>query len=361
DNVVSFPLYSEALKFAQHGEKMIQTAVRALTLNIYSVSDDLVYEFIKTPPTEKYFSDLMQSIREQCVHLDSILHAQEEKFPSGRIKDLRSETEKVIDDLYYLKDLLSVGESQLSRSVSQNLLNWLVLPVFLPLSQLKKNSGSSPSVVTSLYLVSRILQVVGGKSLINLVGVVTLYPYIDVKDAARENGADGSRNADSLANYISQLGGFVCNSSDVIGAESMNGNDSIGRLMACNSSDDDSISCAEDDECQKRDGILSFICSDNPSVLLASLFLLLILAESKDLHYLFGKIIESHVIVEMKVIDTLLKVLASQSQVAVQTYWHIGWFLQKMLAMQGMDLRNETIVLFNFTLTEIISAVQGTT
>ena len=36
DAVVSFPLYSEALKFAYHGEKMIQTAVRALTLNIYN-------------------------------------------------------------------------------------------------------------------------------------------------------------------------------------------------------------------------------------------------------------------------------------------------------------------------------------
>lgn len=38
DAVVSFPLYNEALKFARHGEKMIQTAVRALTLNIYNVS-----------------------------------------------------------------------------------------------------------------------------------------------------------------------------------------------------------------------------------------------------------------------------------------------------------------------------------
>lgn len=36
DAVVSFPLYNEALKFARHGEKMIQTAVRALTLNIYN-------------------------------------------------------------------------------------------------------------------------------------------------------------------------------------------------------------------------------------------------------------------------------------------------------------------------------------
>lgn len=33
--VVSFPLYSEAIKFAHNEEKMIQTAIRALTLRIY--------------------------------------------------------------------------------------------------------------------------------------------------------------------------------------------------------------------------------------------------------------------------------------------------------------------------------------
>lgn len=38
DVVVSFPLYSEALKFSHHGEKMIQIAVRAISLNIYNAS-----------------------------------------------------------------------------------------------------------------------------------------------------------------------------------------------------------------------------------------------------------------------------------------------------------------------------------
>lgn len=36
DAVVSFPLYAEALKFAHYGEKMIQIAVRAITLNVYN-------------------------------------------------------------------------------------------------------------------------------------------------------------------------------------------------------------------------------------------------------------------------------------------------------------------------------------
>ncbi|RYR67990.1 hypothetical protein Ahy_A03g014461 [Arachis hypogaea] len=36
DVVVSFPLYTEALRFSHHEEKMIQTAVRTIALNIYN-------------------------------------------------------------------------------------------------------------------------------------------------------------------------------------------------------------------------------------------------------------------------------------------------------------------------------------
>lgn len=42
-----------------------------------AVCDDLVYQFVTTPPISRYFSDLAQSIREQYVHLDSIVHAKE--------------------------------------------------------------------------------------------------------------------------------------------------------------------------------------------------------------------------------------------------------------------------------------------
>lgn len=44
--VVSFPLYTEALKFARHEEKMIQIAVRAFTLNIYNGMVFAVFYFM---------------------------------------------------------------------------------------------------------------------------------------------------------------------------------------------------------------------------------------------------------------------------------------------------------------------------
>ncbi|XP_048504523.1 protein TRANSPARENT TESTA 9 isoform X7 [Beta vulgaris subsp. vulgaris] len=68
--VTSFLLYTEALRFAHHGEKMIQTAIRSLTLSIYSVSDDMVCQFLMAPPVSQYFSDLVLKLREECVHLD---------------------------------------------------------------------------------------------------------------------------------------------------------------------------------------------------------------------------------------------------------------------------------------------------
>lgn len=84
--------------------------------------------------------------------------------------------------------------------------------------------------------------------------VVTLYPYIelDMKDTIVGDGADGNGDADSFASYVSQLGGFVHTSSESLGGQSMNGNNSIGRLMASTSSDDDAVSCVEDNQCTKR-------------------------------------------------------------------------------------------------------------
>ncbi|KAK9045628.1 hypothetical protein V6N11_051537 [Hibiscus sabdariffa] len=136
DAVVSFPMYSKALKFAQHEEKMIQTAIRALTLNIYNICDDNVYQFVTTPPASIYFSDLVYNLRDQCLQLDALVHSTEEKCTRKKNKDIFLKTDEIIDNLYYFKDVVSVGESRLSRVVTQNLLSVLISPLLLPLLKL---------------------------------------------------------------------------------------------------------------------------------------------------------------------------------------------------------------------------------
>lgn len=46
------------------------------------------------------------------------------------------ETDKIVDDLYYFNDILSVGNSQLSRLVTDNLLTLFVFPILLQLLHL---------------------------------------------------------------------------------------------------------------------------------------------------------------------------------------------------------------------------------
>ncbi|XP_048236218.1 protein TRANSPARENT TESTA 9 isoform X1 [Ricinus communis] len=360
DVLVSFPLYSEALKFAQHGEKMIQTAVRALSLNIYNVSDDMVYQFVSTPPASKYFSDLVHKLKEQCVHLDSIVLATEGACINQRRKDLLLQTDKIVDDLYYFKDILCIGASCLSEVVTQNLLNLLVFPILLPLLQLRQNDGSDLSAITSLYILCRLLQIVGGKKIINCVAEIILYPFMLSMRDASELSTDNS-----FSNHWNDVEKLVGSGSEFEGAENING-DLLCKLMSSSSHSVNYI--VDDNVCQKRSGILAFIFSDNHTLLLASLFLLLTLAESKDIEHLLASMIgpstiqhrmdhnisdlepeDRNIFVKFmpQILNALLKVLASEPSISKQIPWHTGWFLQKLLVLQGKRLDDHTSQLFN--------------
>ena len=65
-----FPLYTEAIKFFNHSEPMIRTAVRTLTLNIYRIDDDALRRFILDRSAVPYFSNLVWYLRDQvCMHV----------------------------------------------------------------------------------------------------------------------------------------------------------------------------------------------------------------------------------------------------------------------------------------------------
>ncbi|CAN1306556.1 Protein TRANSPARENT TESTA 9 [Linum perenne] len=142
DTVVSFPLYSEALKFAQHSETMIQTAVREITLSLYKVSDDMVLQFLSTTPASDYFSSLVHRMKEQCSHLSDLVQAVKESFTDQGRKELLLEADKISDDMYYIKDILCVGKSHISEVVTCNLLNFLIFPILCPLLRTKQNDVS---------------------------------------------------------------------------------------------------------------------------------------------------------------------------------------------------------------------------
>lgn len=129
------------------------------------------------PPASDSFSDLFLKLRQQCIHLDTTICSLRDNYTNDKRKDLLSGIDKLLDDLYYIKDLLCVGRSYLSSFVTRKLIGLLVVPIVVPLMQLEKTAGVKMSAVTSLYLLSRLLQVVDNKEILDSVASLVLYPH----------------------------------------------------------------------------------------------------------------------------------------------------------------------------------------
>uniref|UniRef100_A0A2P2KZM8 Protein CLEC16A homolog isoform X3 n=1 Tax=Rhizophora mucronata TaxID=61149 RepID=A0A2P2KZM8_RHIMU len=73
EEVISFPLYIEAIRFAFHEENMVRTAVRAVTLNVYHVGDESVNRFVVKAPQAEFFSYLIAFFQKQCLDLNELV------------------------------------------------------------------------------------------------------------------------------------------------------------------------------------------------------------------------------------------------------------------------------------------------
>ncbi|MED6134375.1 hypothetical protein PIB30_036525 [Stylosanthes scabra] len=368
DAVVSFPLYTEALRFAHHEEKMIQTSIRTIVLNIYNVSDDMVYKFIMTPPVSNYFSVMVGRLREMCIHLDAFLHEKGDMDTQKRRNGLILESDKIVDELYYLTDILSVKEPRLNQLVTENLLNGLVFPLLYSLSASMNNNGSDLSAITSLYILSRLLQVIGEKGTINNVAGVILYHllHLNVRALSEGNASDSSNEVKPFSKCLNEVEKIISYAPESTGDGEINGN-YLGSLL------EDfrtrvNINCSNGDIYPKRQRILAFVFSEDHCLLLASTFLLLILAENKDFDRLLAPMIGLHGTQDAMTNDTstsksldgsifsgfmpeilnaLLKVLAFQESHSTTMLWPAGWCLQKLLNFCREGLDDDNLYLFN--------------
>ncbi|RZC78550.1 hypothetical protein C5167_002753 [Papaver somniferum] len=370
DMVVSFPLYSEALKFARNEEKMIQIAIRAVTLNVYNACDDMVLAFLTTPPASEYFSDLVLHLRDQCLHFDSLVRTTMDSCTREIRNQLQMGTDLVVNDLYYFNDILKIGQPGLSRLMIENIFRSLVLPALLPL-QSSENFGSQSSI-TSLCVICRLLQVVDGRELVNSVAIALLcsYMFSFARSTIEKGDSDEGAmiNVDTVnhfAEYLIDIKEVVVPFLEAEGAENISKTNLFGILSEYISCRTGSSSCLLDKFSVERNGILSLILSENISILLAFLMFLIILSEHKDFTTLFiryschlspqssnnllqramdGNIFATHM---PKILTALLRVLVSQPPFSISTRWHIGWVLGKLLRYHDTKFTEHDIDLFN--------------
>ncbi|KAB2600042.1 hypothetical protein D8674_010313 [Pyrus ussuriensis x Pyrus communis] len=193
DEVVSFPLYVEAIRYAFHEESMVRTAIRALTLNVYHVGDESVNRYVTSAPHADYFSNLVTFFRKQCINLNALV-SDSMKNPGAESADttalISAAVDEIEDNLYYFSDVISAGIPDVGRLITDNILKLLIFPLLLPSLTIKAVEGIQIGAATSLYLVCCILHIVKIKDLANTICAALFFPLDSFfpKSGAKPNG-----------------------------------------------------------------------------------------------------------------------------------------------------------------------------
>ncbi|KAK3848589.1 MAG: hypothetical protein J3R72DRAFT_429323 [Linnemannia gamsii] len=159
EHLDDFPLYSEAIKFFNHEESMIRIAVRVITLNVYSVNDRQMQDFILDRTTTTYFSNLVWFIGNYGTTVnDMLLHPGEGEF--SRMNYYLAEH---MDCFYYVNDIIELDVPKINKILISHLLNRLLRPMYLDSlhpsasSSSNGNKSSTSSKLTPLVALSLML------------------------------------------------------------------------------------------------------------------------------------------------------------------------------------------------------------
>ncbi|GJN27907.1 hypothetical protein PR202_gb15970 [Eleusine coracana subsp. coracana] len=277
DEVTSFPLYVEALKFAFHEDSMIRVAIRTLTLNVYhdnllfSVGDESVNRFVSRVPLSDYFSDMVQHFQKQCIDLDKLVvrssRNADSSLPVASVEDAIVQIE---DTLYYFSDVMSSGIPDLERFITENILEVLVFRLLLPSLQ-RQSIDLEISVTTSMYLLCCILHIFKNKDMSSTVAA-SLFHQPDYPD--RKQGTPNGHSS----NHDNCISGNECSNASVVEQSNNSKPDCSSPVL------DDYLSPS--DCCQgntPREHLLSYLTGGDDSQALGSLCLFATLLQTKEL------------------------------------------------------------------------------
>ncbi|GJT97350.1 protein transparent testa 9 isoform X1 [Tanacetum coccineum] len=273
EEIVSFPLYVEAIRFAFHEEGMIRTAVRALTLNIYHVGDVYVNKYIASTPHDAYFVNFVKFFREHCISLNGLISPTTENQGPESTSTILSAVDEIEDNLYYLSDVVSAGIPDVGTLITDSMLKLLVFPLLLPSLRIEVSNGMKFSSVTSLYLLVCMLRILKIKDLANTVAAAlicsidTLLPSSDAKvngfkddhDETHESHVDDENTSENLVS-----------SSLVVAIPSLSTSSSVQHKCWGSAS-------------VLRDALISYITSGDDTQVVGSLSVLATFLQTKEL------------------------------------------------------------------------------
>lgn len=159
-NTNDFPLYTEAIKFFNHSEKMVRIAVRTLTLNVFRVEEKSMLKFITDQTAVPYFTNLIRFLGDHVINIEKCLkngYLNDQQML--KLDDLFAEH---LDHLHYLNDILLLKIEDLNLILYDYLMHRLLKPL---VDGYTENSNSSMIRLFTLEFTTSSLQKILSTSL----------------------------------------------------------------------------------------------------------------------------------------------------------------------------------------------------
>ena len=191
DHTNDFPLYTEAIKFFNHGESMVRIAVRTITLNVFRVDEDSMHQFIIDKTAVPYFSNLVWFIGNHILDIDACVRNDADHQNLNKLKNLVAEH---LDHLHYLNDILCLNIDNLNKVLTEHLMKKLFIPLYVYSLTGGDKTGEKSledmkphvSKVSALFLLSHVFLVVSHAPLVEMLAWVL---FEADKDIFTERGA----------------------------------------------------------------------------------------------------------------------------------------------------------------------------
>lgn len=132
DRLHTFPLFEEAIKFFDHSEGMVRTAVRTITLNVFRVNDPAMVKFLVQGPAIHYIEKVVRYIHQRCRRLHLLLlraglPEQDKRLPF-KLEVALTEQQ---DHMLYLEDILNLDIDGMQGIVVDSTMAYLFLPLLM--------------------------------------------------------------------------------------------------------------------------------------------------------------------------------------------------------------------------------------
>ena len=175
-----FPLYDQAIKFYNHRDSMVKTAVKTIVLTVFRTKDPNVKEYLKGLPSAAFFANIACYLRDKWFRINQGYVGDLETIimSSKKRETLWSLIEDSNELLYFFQDIFDLGMDHVNTLLANALLYYAFLPTIIATICYVEKGEPPLHINFALYLLIQVFKIVQFKPIIDTLVSVMFYSKI---------------------------------------------------------------------------------------------------------------------------------------------------------------------------------------